>query len=558
MDESLHILVVEDDAVDRMAIVRALRTAGIEATVEEAETAHLVLELLEQRSYDIVLLDYWLPGSDGLATINEIRSRGFVVPVIVLTGQGDERLAVELIRNGASDYISKQTLSAEVLAQSIRNSLRLARAEEQTRQAEVALRASVERFHFLADASTLLASSLEVDVVLRRLAHLVVQYMADWCFIDMVGPDRSLQRLEAVTRHEDQQYLAETCRVTMDIDSGNDDIYISPRVVRTNEPGIWHTTPDKLARAPEHLRTVAQEMNISSVMCVPLAARDRVFGAITFVVGAGRTYEPADLTLAHELATRASVSLDNARLYNEACEAVQIRDVFLSIASHELKTPLTSLIGNAQLLERRLTRENTLSERDARSLRVIISQGSRLNKMISALLDITSLQTGQLRIDQTPVDVGRLVQRLVDEVSTTLDRHMFSVVLPEGPMIVNGDDIRLEQVLHNLIQNAVKYSPYGGTITVSLEDLGEQVAIRVADTGIGIPAEAIPQLFSRFFRAPNVSNHNIKGIGLGLYVVHEIVTLHGGTVDVQSVEGEGSTFTIILPLMYTTADIQAV
>ncbi len=231
----------------------------------------------------------------------------------------------------------------------------------------------------------------------------------------------------------------------------------------------------------------------------------------------------------------------------EAQEAVRTRDVFLSVASHELKTPLTSLMGQAQLLHRRGLRDG-LRERDLRSITVIAEQASRLNKMILALLDVSRLEAGQLSIERAPLDLGVLARRVVAEVQPTLEKHTVVYNGPEVPSIIEGDELRLEQVLQNLIQNAIKYSPTGGQVTVDVTQRGTTACIAVTDQGLGIPQEALPQLFGRFYRAGNVDAQYIAGMGIGLFVVKEIVTLHGGTVEVESTEGRGSTFMVCLPV----------
>ncbi len=302
------------------------------------------------------------------------------------------------------------------------------------------------------------------------------------------------------------------------------------------------------ARDDEHLELL-RTLGFTSYMCVPLLTRGNILGVITLVTAAsGRRYQPDDLALAEELARRAAIAVDNAQLYREAQEAIRVRDLFLSIASHELKTPLTSLLGNAQLLGRRAAYEGGANERLQRTVRVIVEQAGRLNKMITALLDISRIQTGQLSIEQGRLDLGALVRRVVDETQPTFSCHTITCALPNEELVIAGDELRLEQVLQNLLNNAAKYSPSGGPISVRLDQRGGHGCITVSDQGIGIPREALPNLFQRFYRAHNVETQHFSGMGVGLYVVKEIVTLHGGSVDVQSTEGAGSTFTVYLPL----------
>jgi PAS domain S-box-containing protein len=227
--------------------------------------------------------------------------------------------------------------------------------------------------------------------------------------------------------------------------------------------------------------------------------------------------------------------------------ATRMRDAFLTVLAHELRNPLTSLLGNAQLLLRRVQREGLLSGRDQRSLQVVVNQSERLNEMVSLQLDISRLHTGQLQIARAPVDVAALVRQVIEEVLPTLTTHNVTYSGPDTPLLVEGDALRLFQVLNNLIQNAIKYSPAGGSVQVQVERQDATVRVAVSDEGIGIPQAELPQLFQRFYRASNVDEGKMSGFGVGLYLVKEIVTLHGGTVDVVSEEGHGSTFLITLP-----------
>ncbi len=232
----------------------------------------------------------------------------------------------------------------------------------------------------------------------------------------------------------------------------------------------------------------------------------------------------------------------------KAEEALALRNQFLSLASHELKTPLTTVLGYIELLQRRTSKENILNERDQRTLQIIADQTRRLNKMIISLLDISRIETGQLSIEQAPVDVCTLVARVVDDVQAMLPEREIDVLCPSHPLVIRGDELRLEQVLQNLVQNALKYSRPTARIGVVVRQSEAWAYVAVQDRGIGIPQDALPHLFNRFYRADNVDSAKVGGLGIGLYVVKQIVELHGGTVLVESTEGEGSTFTVALPL----------
>jgi signal transduction histidine kinase/CheY-like chemotaxis protein len=547
MEEQLTILVIDDDAVDRMAVRRALRSAGIPLTIAEADSGAAALAACEQTAFDCVFLDYRLPDIDGLVVLREIRARGHATPVVMLTGQGDEQLAVELMKAGATDYLAKGAASPERLAQTLRNALRVYRAEMQAEQAEQALRRAAAEQRLLAEASQILASSLDYEATLAGLAGLAVAEIADWCIVDIVFDDGSVERLAAAHRDPSLQARIEAFQPCYPTQA--DEPSTLNNVLQTGKPElIAEITPELLeaiAMDGEQL-ALLRDLGLRSRIRLPLIARDRILGVLT-LAAARRTYGPDDMRLAEDLARRAAVAIDNARLYREAQLAVRSRDEFLTMASHELKNPLTSLLGNAQLLERRVKRDGSLGERDQRAIHVIVEQAARLDKMIAALLDISRLQSGQLAIQRETLDLDALVRHLVEEILPTLEQHTISLTGPASPLQIVGDELRLQQVFENLIHNAIKYSPFGGPITVTIERRGDAACVAVSDQGIGIAQSAIPALFSRFYRAPNAQAHRIGGIGMGLYVVQEIVTLHGGSVTVNSVEGQGSTFTVCIP-----------
>jgi PAS domain S-box-containing protein len=241
--------------------------------------------------------------------------------------------------------------------------------------------------------------------------------------------------------------------------------------------------------------------------------------------------------LQHEREARAQMEL-----------AERMRDSFLTVLAHELRTPLTSLIGNAELLLRRGQREGDLSDRVQRNVRVIVSQATRLNDMVSLQLDISRLNTGQLQIERAAVDIAALARQIVEEFQHSITLHTVAYIGSSTPVLIKGDELRMIQVLQNLVQNAIKYSPAGGLVQVDVERRGATVRVAVSDTGMGIPRSELPRLFQRFYRATNVDDRQISGLGIGLYLVKELVTLHGGTVEVESEEGRGSTFIVTLPL----------
>jgi signal transduction histidine kinase len=202
-------------------------------------------------------------------------------------------------------------------------------------------------------------------------------------------------------------------------------------------------------------------------------------------------------------------------------------------------------------MERRALREGTLPGRELRATHVIAEQARRLGQMVAMLLDISRLELGKLTIERARVDLCALARRVVEEAQPNLTMHTVACDIPDRPVTIQGDELRLEQVLQNLIGNGVKYSLTGGPVRVQIEQRGSTARIVVTDRGIGIPAEDIPHLFERFYRAGNSDEQHMGGMGIGLYIVKEIVSLHGGSVAVESVQGSGSRFTVCLPCTET-------
>ncbi len=254
--------------------------------------------------------------------------------------------------------------------------------------------------------------------------------------------------------------------------------------------------------------------------------------------------------LINSFASHAAVAIDNAQLYKKAQEAVRLRDLFLSIASHELRTPLTAIIGLTELLDRRILAGDSLPAPASRAFKMIHKQAQRLNQLVELLLDVSRIEAKQLVLERQSFDLTELVRQEVRNTASLLEQHRMEFDDPQESFFILGDEIRFEQVLQNLLQNAVKYSPEGGTIRVRLAREGGAALLSVSDEGIGIPAGDESNIFNRFYRARNVKSNQISGLGLGLYLVKEIVVQHGGEIGASNRRsGRGATFLVTLPLL---------
>ncbi|MCP3100149.1 ATP-binding protein [Myxococcus sp. K15C18031901] len=278
---------------------------------------------------------------------------------------------------------------------------------------------------------------------------------------------------------------------------------------------------------------------------VPLCAPRRTVGLLLLYKEQGTSFSARELELWTAAANQLAVAVENARLLREAKSALQVREEFMSIASHELKTPLTPLKLGLYTMERKLAQGQSV---ELSSVLKSKRQVDRLVGLVDDLLDASRLDMGRLALALAPLEVGQLVAEVVDHFRAAFDRP-FAVDVPRERVWVRGDRDRLEQVLVNLLENAHKYSPPGEPISVRVERLTGEARIHVQDHGIGIPGADQSQVFQRFYRARNVSHRNFGGLGLGLFISHSIARLHGGALSLASAEGQGSTFTVGLPRM---------
>ena len=251
----------------------------------------------------------------------------------------------------------------------------------------------------------------------------------------------------------------------------------------------------------------------------------------------------------HQAAERQVLLEQEHEARTQAENAVQTRDHFLSIASHEMKTPITTMLANLQLLQRMIARGTMNSERVPTMLTMMERQTKRLHLLIEGMLDVSRITSGYFSLNREPIDVVTQVCQIATECKLLAKEQSIAVTAPDERLMVDGDPVRLEQVWYNLIQNAIKYSPNGGTIQVTITASRNAAQIAITDQGLGIVPEAIPHLFERFYRAERTDEHSISGMGVGLFVTHEIVAQHDGAIRVESVEGHGSTFTVTLPLI---------
>jgi PAS domain S-box-containing protein len=487
--------------------------------------------------------DYrWLAHADGTtaAMVVPIRIGESVEGLIYLTNRvrrpftdSDEAICVRLAGYAAIALANSRLFARE----------QVARAEAETAE---------RRATFLAEASRVLGGSLDYERTLQSVARLAVPFLADWCAVDVVDAERGGSSRVAVTHRDPvlEPMVAELMRrYPIDLDNPAHPI---ARVLRTGQAQLMSdvspATVAGMARDGEHL-VMLRTLGLRSYVSVPLQARGQTFGALSFAFGAsGRRYGPAELAVAEDLGRRAALAVDNARLYREAESVNRAKDEFLATLSHELRTPLHAMLGWARMLRG----GNLEADAVARGLDAI-ERNTRLQaQLIEDLLDVSRIITGKLRLDSRPVDLAVPVDAAIEALRPAAEAKSIAVqarIDPEAGTVL-GDPARLQQVVWNLVSNAIKFTPRGGRVTVSVERGSSTVRLGVTDTGKGISADFLPYIFDRFRQADSAVTRAQGGLGLGLAIVRHLVEAHGGTVTASSEgEGRGATFTVSLPAL---------
>ncbi|MBD2111473.1 MULTISPECIES: PAS domain S-box protein [Cyanophyceae] len=455
---------------------------------------------------------------------------------------------------------------------------KLAEAERAQLIREQAARLDAEvgqfRSALLVDISTTLASLLNHTDTLERVADRVVPFFADWCAIDLLhltqGPGQSLERVAMA--HCDQTKVELGWQLHRQYPPSLDAPEGVPKILCTGQTQLVVEIPPAMLEAAahdaKHLRLL-QELGLKSCIIAPLIARGQTLGAISFVMAeTGRRYTANDLALAENIAHQVAIAVDNARLYqaeqtarNEAEAANRIKDEFLAVLSHELRSPLNPILGWSQLLQKRSPDATTLT----RGLQTIERNAKLQTQLIADLLDMSRILQGKLSLEVAPVQLQTVVEAAMETVRLAAEVKAIDMRTQFDPAVapVMGDAGRLQQVVWNLLANAVKFTPEGGRIEIQLRAIIPtnhqaglptasslaQAELTVTDTGKGIAPEVLPYIFERFRQADGKTTRQFGGLGLGLAIARQLVELHGGTITVASSgDNQGATFTVRLPL----------
>jgi signal transduction histidine kinase len=517
------------------------------------------LKHLLRQEFAVILLDVQMPEMNGLEIAEMIRRRKKTAftPIIFLTAFTDEVRIADGYAHGAVDFMQTPVVPGILRAKvkvfvdlyQMNRQVRLQAEERITLTEERAKRATVEeanrRLAYLAEASRILAGSLDTRAIARAVARLAVPTLADIGELTLsLEPGLARQRKIVWIGESDSavhsRWMAEKDDPADVLHDVIDGCLTSGHPVHLDDLDlVFVPDPELPARAGGHIRALA---------VFPMLARGRTIGSLALAFGNRvRGRDPADLATAADLASRAAVAFDNARLYHEIQQADRKKNEFLATLAHELRNPLAPIRNGLSIL--RMSGE--LSGQAEKTRDMMERQVSHMVRLIDDLLDVARITRGKMELKRERTDFRQALEAAVESSRPLIEaaRHAFVQEIEPGPYPIFGDVTRLAQVFTNLINNAAKYTPEGGHIRVEVERAVGILEARIRDDGVGISPEGIADVFDLFNQAGASLDRSQGGLGIGLTLARRIVEMHGGTVAVESPGvGKGSTFTVRLPL----------
>jgi signal transduction histidine kinase len=496
----VKVLLVEDSAGDARLFAELLsEIPGRPLQLTRVASLAEAIDIASQ--HDVVFLDLSLPDAHGLVTVTRMVTAARTLPIVVLTGNEDDRLAVDAVKAGAQDYLTKSDITPSLIARTARyaverkaaeeNALKLAKSDEAARRAR-----------FISSLTSAITSSLDLDVALAAVANLLVPTLGDHAAIDIVREGGRIERMAVVAGDLHATGMA-----------------------------LQHSS---VATAIE----TRQPVHADAMYVMPLLARGRVLGALTSVMGASHRSFGDDLRqLIAEVAERIALGIDNASLYAAAQRAIRGRDELMAVVSHDLRNPL-NLVGLAL----------QMIEQDASALESSLPAAKRgvdrMQRLIEDLLDVARIEAGTLTVEPRPMSLSSLLDDVFEQPRVLAADKRITLVRDFDKRIggVLADRHRMVQAIANLLGNALKFTPAGGSIRIGGDARGERAELWVTDTGPGIPPEHVNHIFDRFWQP----KRGRDGVGLGLAIVKGIVDAHDGKIEVDSKPGNGTTFRILL------------
>ena len=517
-------LLLVDDEEANLDLLEVLLEAEGYTSILRTTDARQAIPLWERHAPDLVLLDLHMPHRDGFAVLRDIRERTApddFCPVLVLTADATPEAKERALSTGAKDFLNKPIDATEALLR-VHNLL-------ETRVLYTAQRHARQAAELLAEASRVLNASLDAATAVAQLARLVVPRLAECCAIDLFDAGGAVR---AAATHADPAQETRLRGVTPDGDGGSAD-------------GAWVAESAEVA-------ALLGGCPAEQALVVPLRAAGRAVGRM--VLGRtrpGARFGGAEVALAEELGRRAAMAVENARLFGEATAATEARQHTLAVVAHDLRNPLTAIRMDAEMLS--VTLRPNVGDFERQSLDRIMAITRRMDGLIQDLLEVSRMERGTLALETFPRDPAILLAEAAHALGPLASAHGLRLAVDAAPGLpaVDADGERVVQIISNLVGNAVKFTPEGGTVTLACAPGQGEVRFSVADTGPGIPPEQVPHIFGAFWQARHADR---RGLGLGLSIARGLVEAHGGRIWVESEPGRGATFVFTLPLHDADAD----
>jgi signal transduction histidine kinase/CheY-like chemotaxis protein len=535
--DKVNILVVDDLPEKHVVFTTILEELG--QNIVNARSGQEALKYILEMEFAVILLDVNMPDIDGLETASLIRQykKSAQTPIVFITAYVDELQARRGYALGAVDYIPSPVVP-EVLRSKVRVFVELFRMNRQLQKqaaqreelarseaARVAAEEAIHRADFLAESSQILSRSLNIDDTIAAILSLSVPMLGERAVLGIPDKDGGVRRLEMhpAPRADDPEVFTPELRAAAD------------QVIREKQFRLWK----KEGRA--------------AAIC-PLMAGDEIRGAIALLGEAGK-FDSGHVSLIREFASRASIAMENARLYSAVQEADRRKNEFLAMLAHELRNPLAPIRNAVHILGS----AESLPPKLAWARDVIGRQADHMSRLIDDLLDVSRIVQGKVAVKPEKLQLATLVERSVEASSPRLGQReqVLDVVLPKEAIEIEGDAVRLSQVLSNLINNASKFSPVKSRIRLEASYEDGELELAVKDEGAGIAPEFLPHMFELFAQADQSLDRSQGGLGIGLTLVKHLVELHGGRVWAASEGlGKGAQVCLALPARPATEPAQ--